>query len=91
MSNAKATDVRQTTNEELVAAGRRCREELFQLRFQQHTAQLTNTSKLREVRRELARVLTVMQERDIKEGSEVTPIELGAMTESTADELQDDE
>lgn len=90
MSKAKASEIRQMTDEELVASSRRAREELFQLRFQQHTAQLTNTSQLREVRRELARVLTVMQERNLEEGNAVTPNELGAV-EGSPEELQGEE
>ncbi len=90
MSKAKASDIRQMTDEELMSASRRGREELFQLRFQQHTAQLTNTAKIREIRRELARVLTVMTERNLREDLTVRPIEMGAVGD-TPEELQDEE
>lgn len=43
-------------NEELVAA----KKELFNLRFQNATNQLDNTSRIREVRRNIARIQTVM-------------------------------
>ena len=44
--------------EELVAA----KKELFNLRFQNATNQLYNTSRIREVRRNIARIQTVLQE-----------------------------
>ena len=43
-------------NEELVSA----KKELFNLRFQNATNQLDNTSRIREVRRNIARIQTVM-------------------------------
>lgn len=45
-------------NEELVAA----KKELFNLRFQNATNQLDNTSRIKEVRRNIARIRTVMAE-----------------------------
>jgi large subunit ribosomal protein L29 len=46
------------TQEQLDDRLRELREELFNLRFQYATRQLTNTSRIREVRRDIARVLT---------------------------------
>ena len=46
-------------NEELVAA----RKELFNLRFQNATNQLDNTSRIKEVRRNIARIQTVITEK----------------------------
>ncbi len=46
-------------NEELVAA----KKELFNLRFQNATNQLDNTSRIKEVRRNIARIQTVITER----------------------------
>ncbi len=46
-------------NDELVAA----KKELFNLRFQNATNQLDNTGRIKEVRRNIARIQTVMQER----------------------------
>lgn len=63
MSRHKATEVRQMSDDELKSAETRVREELFRLRFQQHTAQLSNTSQLREAKHELARILTTLTER----------------------------
>ena len=45
-------------NEELVAA----KKELFNLRFQNATNQLDNTSRIKEVRKNIARIQTVMSE-----------------------------
>ena len=47
-------------NEELVAA----KKELFNLRFQNATNQLDNTSRIKEVRRNIARIQTVITEKD---------------------------
>lgn len=63
MSRASAADFRQMTDEEIATAEDRVREELFRLRFQQHTAQLSNTALIEQARRELARILTVVTER----------------------------
>ncbi len=49
-------------NEELVAA----KKELFNLRFQNATNQLDNTSRIKEVRRNIARIQTVITETERK-------------------------
>lgn len=54
----KASELRDLTPDQLDDRLRELREELFNLRFQQATRQLTNTSRIREVRRDIARVLT---------------------------------
>jgi large subunit ribosomal protein L29 len=54
----KASELRELSNEQLDDRLRELREELFNLRFQYATRQLTNTSRIREVRRDIARVLT---------------------------------
>ena len=46
-------------NEELVAA----KKELFNLRFQNATSQLDNTGRIRDVRRNIARIQTIMVEK----------------------------
>ena len=50
-------------NEELVAA----KKELFNLRFQNATNQLDNTARIREVRRNIARIQTVIAQQSVKE------------------------
>ena len=50
-------------NEELVAA----KKELFNLRFQNATNQLDNTSRIKEVRKNIARIQTVITEKGMNE------------------------
>ena len=54
----KASELRELSGEQLDDRLRELREELFNLRFQYATRQLTNTARIREVRRDIARVLT---------------------------------
>jgi large subunit ribosomal protein L29 len=58
----KAEKVREMTGEELVNKERELREQLFKLRLQKATGQLDNVSRLREVRRDIARVATIRRE-----------------------------
>lgn len=53
--------------QELELRLKQSREELFNLRFQQATGQLENTSRLNEVRRDIARLMTVQNSRKLKE------------------------
>ena len=61
----KASKVRELTVEELVNKEKDLREELFRLRFQHVTGQLENPIRLRVLRRELARVITVRKEKTV--------------------------
>jgi large subunit ribosomal protein L29 len=63
----KALELREKTLTELEDREHELSEQLFALRLQKVTGQLENPAKLRNVRRELARVLTVMKE---KQGQE---------------------
>jgi large subunit ribosomal protein L29 len=58
----KASELRELSAEQLEDRLRELREELFNLRFQYATRQLTNTARIREVRRDIARVLTCQHE-----------------------------
>ncbi|MEU0540862.1 50S ribosomal protein L29 [Nocardia sp. NPDC005978] len=60
-----AAELRELTEEELVAKLRESKEELFNLRFQMATGQLQNNRRLRVVRHEIARIYTVMREREL--------------------------
>ncbi|MFN8633349.1 MAG: 50S ribosomal protein L29 [Chloroflexota bacterium] len=53
----KASELRELSEEQLDDRLRELREELFNLRFQYATRQLTNTARIKEVRRDIARVL----------------------------------
>ena len=50
---------------ELAALGRDLRQELFNLRLQQQTARLERPSRIREVRRDMARIETILRERQL--------------------------
>jgi large subunit ribosomal protein L29 len=58
-------DLRELNSEELVTKLRESKEELFNLRFQMATGQLSNNRRLRVVRHEIARIYTVMREREL--------------------------
>ncbi|GAA4853012.1 50S ribosomal protein L29 [Kitasatospora sp. NPDC048365] len=61
----KAAELRQLDNEGLVAKLREAKEELFNLRFQAATGQLDNHGRLRLVRKDIARIYTLMREREL--------------------------
>lgn len=60
----KAKELRDLGVEELRAKEKALREENFKLRFQQGTRQLENTAGLKKVRRDIARVLTVITQKE---------------------------
>jgi large subunit ribosomal protein L29 len=60
-----AGELRELTEEELTTKLRESKEELFNLRFQMATGQLNNNRRLRTVRQEIARVYTVLREREL--------------------------
>ncbi len=62
----KAQELRMLSDEELQARLRDAKEELFNLRFQSATGQLDNTSRIRVVKRDIARIFTVMRERELE-------------------------
>ena len=64
------SELRELADDELVSRLREAKEELFNLRFQNVTGQLDNPHRLREVRKDIARVLTVMHQRERDEERE---------------------
>lgn len=66
----KASEIRELSTEEILARLEEAREELMNLRFQQATGELTDTSRLRLARRDIARLLTVLNERSQQESLE---------------------
>ena len=52
-------------NERLVEELRKAKEELFNLRFQSATGQLENTARLKAVKHDIARMYTVLREREL--------------------------
>ncbi|MFU0799783.1 MAG: 50S ribosomal protein L29 [Xylanivirga thermophila] len=62
----KANTFRDMTNEELDGKLTELKGELFNLRFQLATGQLDNPMRIREVKKDIARVKTILREREIK-------------------------
>ncbi len=62
---ASPGELRELTDEELAERLRESKEELFNLRFQMATGQLNNNRRLRTVRQEIARIYTVLREREL--------------------------
>ncbi len=65
MANATAIELRGAGDEELVTRLKDAKQELFNLRFQVATGQLDNNRRLQTVRRDIARIYTVMREREL--------------------------
>ena len=64
-------EIRNLNNAELAEKLREAKEELFNLRFQGATGQLENHGRLRAVRKDIARIYTVLRERELG----ITPFE----------------
>jgi large subunit ribosomal protein L29 len=62
----KASNLRDLSYDQLTEKLAEAKEELFNLRFQMATNQLDNSARLSQVRREVARVATVMREQEIE-------------------------
>ena len=65
MAIQAAGDLRGLLDDELVTKLREAKEELFNLRFQSATGQLDNNARLRTVKKDIARIYTVMREREL--------------------------
>ncbi|GAA3534812.1 hypothetical protein AFL01nite_06900 [Aeromicrobium flavum] len=62
---SNAAELRDLTADDLAAKLKEAKEELFNLRFQNATGQLDNTARLRTVRKDIARIYTVIREREL--------------------------
>ena len=62
----KAKEIKGMTNDELVAKLESLKEELFNLRFRHATGQFENPNVLSSVKKDIARVKTVIRERELK-------------------------
>ena len=67
----KASEVHNMKDDELIERLKQASDEQFSLRFQHATGELENTSKLGDVRRDVARLLTVAKERGIDVDAEL--------------------
>ena len=59
----KAGDIRDLTIDELIGKEKDIREELFNLRFQHSAGQLENAMRIPELRKDLARIKTILREK----------------------------
>ena len=59
-------EIRTKSNAELLNEINSLKEELFNLRFQQATGQLENPVKMRELKKDIARVKTIIREKELK-------------------------
>ncbi len=64
-AGTKPTELRGLEEDELETRLREAKEELFNLRFQAATGQLDNHGRLKAVRRDIARIYTLMREREL--------------------------
>lgn len=58
----KVKEIRELTTAEMLDQEKQLKEELFNLRFQLTTGQLENTARIKEVRKSIARIKTVLRE-----------------------------
>ena len=65
MANSTSLELRSAGDEELITRLKDAKQELFNLRFQVATGQLDNNRRLQTVRRDIARIYTVMREREL--------------------------
>jgi large subunit ribosomal protein L29 len=70
MAETTTGELRNLADEELAAKLRESKEELFNLRFQAATGQLESHGRLRAVRKDIARIYTIMRERELG----ITPV-----------------
>jgi large subunit ribosomal protein L29 len=70
----KATELRELSGEELVMKLREAKAELFNLRVQGATGQLDNNKRLQVIRKDIARIYTIMREREL--GLSAAPTEV---------------
>ncbi|GAA1600888.1 50S ribosomal protein L29 [Actinoplanes couchii] len=75
-TGVKAAELRELPEEELVAKLKEAKAELFNLRVQRATGQLDNHRRLQVVRKDIAKIYTIMREREL--GLSVAPDEVTA-------------
>ena len=75
---SKAAELRDLTDEQLLERAESAKEELFNLRFQLATGQLDNPTMIKKMRHDVARIATVMRQRDIEAAGVATAAQAGA-------------
>ena len=78
LQNKLAAPIRSLEDDELVTKLREAKEELFNLRFQAATGQLESHGRLRTVKKDIARIYTVMRERELGISAVETDVEAPA-------------
>ena len=63
---SKTAELRELTDDQLIERAESAKEELFNLRFQLATGQLDDSSSIKKIRHEIARIATLMRQRDIE-------------------------
>ena len=61
----KAVEIRELSSDDLTVKLKEARAELFNLRFQSATGQLENTARLKAVKHDIARMYTILREREL--------------------------
>ena len=79
------SEIREKTKVELAAQGRGLREELFQLKLHKATSQLERPIRLRELRRDIARIETRVTQLDRKDAMEKLATALNGVKDFTVD------
>src|SRR5262245_44144473 len=72
---AKVTELRDLLDEDLIERLESSKEELFNLRFQLATGQLDNPMRIKDVRHDVARILTILRERELEAALEAEQAE----------------
>jgi large subunit ribosomal protein L29 len=83
---SKAAELRELPDDELYERMESSKEELFNLRFQLATGQLDNTARLKDLRHDVARLATVLRERELER-----ELDAIAAREPSGDEVEEDE
>ena len=73
-ADTAAAELREQSNEELTTKLKEAKAELFNLRVQSATGQLDNNRRLKTVRQEIARIYTIMRERELGLSAEPTGV-----------------
>ena len=73
MAKSNTSELRKLTDSDITEQIDGTRRELFDLRFQKATSQLSNTHRFKEARNKLAQLLTVQNERSRSNSSSETP------------------
>ncbi|NJD92223.1 MAG: 50S ribosomal protein L29 [Geobacter sp.] len=64
----KASEIRNLNTDDLKAKGVELEKELFNVRFQLHTGRLENSAKISSIRRQIARINTLISEKQVQRG-----------------------